>query len=71
MNWVDAALGVGMALSFAGAIVASGMLGWRKGRERGFDEGWREAMIEDDTIDAEWEERAVMLPPPPRKRSLQ
>lgn len=61
---------IGGAVSFFGvaSLVAAGAVGYRQGKEAGFDEGWREALIEDDTMDAEWEERAVMLPPPARKR---
>ncbi len=54
---VDALLGGFAALCAVGAIVAVGVVGWKKGRERGVDEGWRECEIEDATIDAEWEER--------------
>lgn len=71
MNAVDMMVGATAGIAFIGIILSSYAVGRAQGQTAGFNEGWREALIEDDTIDAEWEERGVMLPPPPRKRLLQ
>lgn len=43
------------ALAFVGAIVASGVVGFRRGVDVGIEKGWQEAVQEDADFDAEWE----------------
>lgn len=66
---IAAVVGFTTALILAVATFFICRLVHRDAYDRGFEDGWRESLIEDDTEDAEWEGRAyVHLPPPAKKR---
>lgn len=64
-------IGIGFAIAVLLAVATFFIcrLVHRDAYDRGFDDGWRESLIEDDTADAEWEGREfIHLPPPAKKR---
>lgn len=54
-------IGLVTGFAFLATLAAAHRLGWRGGHEAGVEQGWREAVLEDEEADAGWEGRPIAV----------